>query len=118
MTRVEKLARALGLLAPLAGWALLLSLGGAIALSVLRAEGISGRGFAWLSAVLVLLWLAGHLGVAVHGRRGRGFGRDQRAELAFELGRDHGFARCRDALRRRGRWYAGRSHSGERPRFD
>ncbi len=119
MTRLERLSRTLLVLAPLAGWALLLALGGTVAYSAWRGAPIGGKWFAWLSATLVLVWLARHMAVRFHGRRGRSVGRDEQAELAFALARGRGITHSRDVLHRRGRGpYSGRSHSGERPRFD
>jgi hypothetical protein len=119
MTRMGRLAWAFSVLAPLAGWALLLWLGGYVVLTTLGGVPLGGKGFAWLSALLVLLWLAGHMIVRLHGWRGRGFARDSTAELAFELRHGRGPSHWRDAMSRRGQGsYSGRSHSGEKPRFD
>ena len=119
MTRMRRLAWALSVLAPMAGWALLLGLGGYVVHTTLGGLALSGKGFAWLSALLVLPWLAGHTIVRLHRWRERDFGRDSTAELAFELKHGRGLSHWRDAMSRRGHGlYDGRSHSGQRPRFD
>lgn len=118
MARLKKLGWALGSLLPLAGSALLLVFGGFFLLAAVGPELASGRSVAWLSALLVLAWFAAHLRTRVHGRRRAPLERDAKAELAFALRRGGLFHR-RDGLRRQGSaGYSGRSHSGERPRYD
>ena len=95
------------------GWAALLLLGAAILLTRAPADWLSVA-FAWLSALLVLAWLATHLHVRLHGRRGPG--RVLENELGFELAEP---ADAHRVVSRRapGGFYRHRSH-GERPRFD
>ena len=57
--------------------------------------------------------------VRLHGTLAPGFSRDERHGLHWKLNLGHGYAHWRDLMKRRGRGpYAGRSHSGERPRYD
>jgi hypothetical protein len=105
--------------APAAGWAALLVLGLFVAWPRARLAASSGGFHAWLIAGLVLAWLIAHLAVRFHGTAWGGFSRDERAELKWKLNVGRGYAHWRELMRRRGaHWYGGRSHSGERPRFD
>lgn len=96
------------------GWAILLLLGAAILFARAPADWLS-RAFAWLSAILVLAWLAAHLHVRRHGARGPR--RDLDHELAFALA-EPGHRNQRKGRRAPWGFYRHRSHGGERPRFD
>jgi hypothetical protein len=103
--------------APVAAWLVLLGL----AVALLRPDlaGLFGRPelHAWLLSALVLLWLASHLTVRFHSRAT--FSRDEHSELHFRLDRGRGYSAWRRLMRQRGKtWWGGKSHSGERPRFD
>jgi hypothetical protein len=93
-------------------WAALLLLGATILLTRAPADWLS-RAVAWLSAGVVVAWLAAHLRVRRHGTRGPGRVLDN--ELGFEPATA---PHSRIASRRApGGLYRHRSH-GERPRFD
>lgn len=119
MTRWEKIVWLASWLAPLAGWAALVLFG----LSVVRPSvgGLAARGdlLAWVVGLCVLLAFAAHMLVMHHGATGGHFSRDEQAELRWKLQTGRGHSRWRELMRKHQRtWYKGRSHSGERPRYD
>lgn len=104
--------------APLAWCAAFLFLGALVLWPELGRPAGGGRLLAWLISALVLA-LAAHLLVSAHGGLTRTFSRDEKAELAWKLARGGGHGHWRRLMRQRQRhWYKGRSHSGERPRYD
>jgi hypothetical protein len=118
MTPFDRLTWVASFLAPLVGWLIVVLFGAFVSQEALPARLVSPRTAAWLSALLVLIWLASHLTVRFHGRRARDFSRDDKAELAFRLNSGHGYAHWRALMRGAGKtWYRGRSH-GEHPRYD
>ena len=104
----------------LAGWVAplgLLSLGLLLSLLVLSpglAPRLDPTGVAWASALFVLGMAFGYL-LAHHGALQRGALRDRHIKGAWPGHEDHGVAYLRGRLPH---WYKGRSHSGERPRYD
>jgi hypothetical protein len=116
MTLKDRLAWIGSWVAPIAGWIVVLAFAATVVWPQLRQSG--GRIHAWIISALVLLWFAGHLAVRLHGSLAAGLSRDERAELHFKLNVGRGYAHWRELMRRQGRSYGGRSHSGERPRYD
>ena len=115
MTLKDRLTWIGSWVAPVAAWLVVL----AFALQVVGQSPGDPRIHAWIISFFVLLWCAGHLAVRLHGSLAAGLSRDERAELHFKLNMGRGYAHWRDLMRRQGRsWYGGRSHSGERPRYD
>jgi hypothetical protein len=117
MTPRDRFAWIASWVAPLAAWVALLGL--VIALVRPDLARFLGRPdwHAWLLSFLVLLWFASHLTVRFHSRRV--FSRDQHSELHFRLDRGRGYSHWRRLMRQHGKtWWGGKSHSGERPRFD
>lgn len=119
MTPFDRLTWVASFVAPLVGWLILVLFGAFVSQEALPARLISPKAAAWLSALLVLAWLASHLTVRFHSRRAREFSRDEQSELSFQLSRGRGYARWRHLMRGVGKtWYRGRSHAGEHPRYD
>jgi hypothetical protein len=103
--------------APVLGLVVLFAFGVLIALGVVRDAALDPVAAAWATGLLVLAWLFAHLawrGQMAH----RPACRHSRAELAFELRHGRGLAGWRERLRRRARFWHGRSPDGARPRFD
>ncbi len=77
-----------------------------------------GQLHAWLLAALALA-VVPHLVVNAHSTFTKTFTRDEKAELRVKLGLVGRYSHWRRLMRRHQRsWYRGRSHSGERPRYD
>jgi hypothetical protein len=117
MTPRDRLAWIASWVAPLTGWLVLLGL----VVALLRPDLARFLGrpdwHAWLLSALVLAWFASHLTVRFHSRRV--FSRDEHSELHFRLDRGRGYSHWRQLMRQHGKtWWGGKSHSGERPRFD
>jgi hypothetical protein len=75
--------------------------------------------FAWALGLSVVVAALSHLIVTHHGATSARFTHDEKAELQFKLRRGHGYGHWRRLMKqKRGSSYKGRSHSGERPRFD
>lgn len=97
-------------------WAAFLAFGFAILPRPLPAAP-RGLALAWLSALLVVCWLAAHLTLRLHGQ-GR-LSRDLGHELRFRLLGTPAVRGPREPRRPWAPgWYGGRSRSGGRPRFD
>ena len=119
MTPFDRLTWVASFVAPLVGWLILVLFGAFVSQEALPARLISPQAAAWLSALLVLVWLASHVAVRVHSRRAREFSRDDQAELSFRLNRGRGYSHWRTLMRGVGKtWYRGRGHGGEHPRYD
>jgi hypothetical protein len=103
--------------APVLGLLVLLAFGVLVALGVVRDAALEPVAAAWATGLLVLAWLFAHLAWRGHLAR-RPAGRDSRAGMSFELHHGRGLAGWRERLRRRGRFWHGRSPDGVRPRFD
>ena len=117
MSPRDRLAWIASWAAPLAAWLALL--GVAVALFRPDLARFLGRPDwdAWLISLLVVVWLASHLTIRFHSRAV--FSRDDHAELHFRLDRGHGYSTWRRLMRQQGKtWWGGKSHSGERPRYD
>jgi hypothetical protein len=118
MTLRDRVAWASSWVAPLAGLAavavLLL-----LVFAPMRTLLSDGRAVAWVVGVLVVLFVLSHLTIRLHtGYSGR-FGPDEQAQLRFKLDRGRGYRHWRELMQGRGAGpHPGRSHSGERPRFD
>ena len=105
--------------APLAGWALLILFGLYVIRSDFRAFVGKGHVFAWILAALVIVALAAHYIVMRHAHRAEHFPHEERADLKRRLAFGHGHGQWRRLMRQSQKhWYKGRSHSGERPRYD
>jgi hypothetical protein len=102
--------------APILGLLVLLAFGVLIALGVVRDAALEPVAAAWATGLLVLLWVFAHL--AWRGRVARPAGHVSRDGLSFELRHGRGLTGWRERLRRRGRFWHGRSPDGVRPRFD
>jgi hypothetical protein len=105
--------------APLAGWALLMLFGLYVIRSDFRAFVGKGHVFAWILGALVIVALMAHFAVMRHAHRAEHFPHEARAELKRRLAFGHGHGHWRRLMRQNQKqWYKGRSHSGERPRYD
>jgi hypothetical protein len=103
--------------APVLGLLVLFAFGALVALGVVRDAALEPVVAAWASGLLVLAWFFAHL--AWRGQLARRpAGRNSRGELTFELRHGRGIAGWRERLRRRGRFWHGRSPDRVRPRFD
>lgn len=73
---------------------------------------------AWVIGLCLLALLA-HAMVMHHGATAPHFTHDEKSELRFKLRTGRGHAHWRALMKQKQRsWYKGRSHSGERPRYD
>jgi len=110
----------------LASWAAPVGWCGALVLFGLfvlrpRLGGLGARveALAWALGLLVVVAVLGHLLVTHHGATSTVFTHDEKAELQFKLRRGHGYGHWRRLMKQKqGTSYKGRSHSGERPRYD
>ena len=115
----ERLVWLASWLAPTAFWAALLLFGLAVLRPQLRGFGGRVELHAWAISLCVLVALVAHALLMHHGATAPHFTHDERAELQWKLktGRGHGHWRAL-MKQKRATWYKGRSHSGERPRYD
>ena len=72
MTPFDRLTWVASFVAPLVGWLILVLFGAFVSQEAVPAPLISPKAAAWLSALLVLVWLASHLTVRFHSRRASG----------------------------------------------
>jgi hypothetical protein len=85
----------------------------------LRGLGARVELLAWALGLCLVVAVLSHLIVSHHGATSTHFTHDEKAELQFKLRRGRGYGHWRRLMRqKRLSWYKGRSHSGERPRFD
>ncbi len=116
LTRWEKLVWIASWLAPIAGWAAFILIGLAIAWPQIR---MSAETVAWMIGGCVLAALIAHAMVWHHGATTEHFSNEERKHLSRRLKRAGGHGHWRALMKKYQRtWYKGRSHSGERPRFD
>ena len=116
LSRWEKLVWIASWVAPLALWAAFILIGLVIAWPQLRAD---AGAQAWLIGAVVLVALVAHSLVWHHGATVPHFAPEERAALKQRLIRAGGHGHWRTLMKKHQRhWYKGRSHSGERPRFD
>ena len=107
------------LVAPIAGWVALLAFAAVIVRPEMASLAGYGHAHAWVIGVLAVAWALGHVGVRLHSTLAPGLSRDDKSELRWKLNLGHGYAHWRGLMKRQGRGlYAGKSHSGERPRYD
>jgi len=106
-------------LAPTAFWAALLLFGAFIVWPQFRGLGSRAELHAWAISLCVLVALVAHALVMHHGTTAPHFSHDEKAELRWKLRTGRGHAHWRALMKRKqATWYKGRSHSGERPRYD
>lgn len=106
-------------IAPIGGCAALLLFGLFVLRPRLGALGTRVDVLAWGLGFLLVVAVLSHLVVTHHGATSAHFTHDEKAELQFKLRRGRGYGHWRRLMKhKRGSWYKGRSHSGERPRFD
>ncbi|MBN2371030.1 MAG: hypothetical protein JXO72_11135 [Vicinamibacteria bacterium] len=106
-------------LASAAGWSIIGLFGLYVIWNDFRVFINRGHGFAWLIAALVLILLTAHFVVMRHTHRAEHFPQEERARLKRRLAFGHGHGHWRRLMRQSQRhWFKGRSHSGERPRYD
>jgi hypothetical protein len=119
LTTSERIAWIGSWLAPFARWSIIVLFGLWVIWADFRALVSRGRGFAWLIAALVLLLFTAHFVVMRHTHRADHFPQEERAQLKRRLAFGHGHGHWRRLMRQSQRhWFKGRSHSGERPRYD
>ena len=118
MTRWERLVWLASWVAPLSAWAALLAFGW----YVVHGRGsiaTSPRMIIWIVGALVMVAALTHLTVGLHALHSSRFAPQERSELRRRLSRGTGHSHWRRLMRQsHSSWYKGRSHSGERPRFD
>ncbi len=118
-SRRERLVWLASWLAPIAWWAALLLFGVFVLRPQLRGLGGKVELHAWAISLCVLIALVAHALVMHHGVTAPHFSHDEKAELRWKLRTGRGYAHWRTLMRKHERtWYKGRSHSGERPRYD
>jgi hypothetical protein len=76
------------------------------------------RTFAWATGTCAALAALSHLSILHHGRSSGRFTSEQAQELRRALWTRKGYGRWRALIGQAPTRYHGRSHSGERPRFD
>jgi len=114
----DRLVRILVRFAPVAGGVVLLGAVLALLWPVLKPLLQDGGNVAWIMGVAVVIYALGHLTIRVHARRRGSFVRDERGELSFRMEPDAASQPVAPAEGAIVGLYGGRSHSGERPRFD
>jgi hypothetical protein len=112
----DRLVRILGSNATVAGGVALLILVLVLLWPVLGPLARDGGTVAWIVGMGVVVFALGHLTIRVHVRRKENAARDAHGELSFRMESETGphVSTHGEHLTR----YGGRSHSGERPRFD
>jgi hypothetical protein len=116
MTRWERLVWAASWVAPLAWLAVLVVFGVFVSWSALKARPDM---FAWALGAVMLIGFAAHFLVHHHAMTAAHFSTDEKGKLRYKLWRGTGYGHWRELMReRRLHHYKGRSHSGERPRYD
>lgn len=118
MALQDRLVRILVRFAPIAGGLALLGVVLVLLWPVLKPLAGDGATVAWVVGLAVMVYALGHLTIRVHARRRGTFVRDERGELAFRMDPEAGPPAKAAAQTDHVSLYGGRSHSGERPRFD
>ena len=85
---------------------------------VVPATWIQPRTVAWLTGACAALAALSHLSILHHGHSSGRFTAEQALELRRALRTRKGYGRWRTLMGQAPVRYQGRSHSGERPRFD
>ncbi len=116
MTRWERLAWAASWVAPLAWLGVAVAFGVFVSWPALRAH---VELLPWLIGAVVLVGFAAHFVVHYHAMTAPHFSAEDKGKLRYKLWRGTGYGHWRELMReRRLHHYKGRSHSGERPRYD
>lgn len=116
LSRFERAVWVASWVAPLARWAVFIAFGLVVAWPALRSDPWLA---AWVIVGLVVIGFLAHFLVWHHGTRAEHFNEQERAHLSGRLLRAGGHGDWRALMRKYQRtWYRGRSHSGERPRYD
>jgi hypothetical protein len=116
LTAWERVVWIASWVAPLARWAVFIAFGLVVAWPAMRRDALLA---AWLVAGLAGVAFGAHFLVWHHSARAEHFSPEERAHLASKLRRAGGHGHWRALMTKYQRtWYKGRSHSGERPRYD
>jgi hypothetical protein len=116
LTRWERLVWAASWIAPLAWLTTAIAFGLVVAWPTLRAR---PEIVPWALGAIALIAFAAHFVVHHHAMTAAHFSAEEKGKLRYKLWRGTGYRDWRALMReRRLHHYKGRSHSGERPRYD